>query len=151
MRAILLPCLLTLGVGLFAGKTLAEDAEPEKPEATPKFESLQLVFLYRGDKAVDLTREERRELGPKHLEHLKSMQAKGLVLAGPFGEKDDSALRGLCIYKTKDREEARKLAEADPAVQKGALAVKTATWYVQEGSVAFPKAKPPEKDPTAEK
>ena len=146
MRApTVLALLIALAVGLFAGRSLAEDAAPAKPKATPKFEKLQVVFLRRSDKAVDLTRAERRALNPRHLAHMDDLAKKGLlVLAGPIGEKDaDSTLKGICIYRTDTREEAGKLAAEDPAVKAGALDAESVTWYVEEGYVAFPKAVTP--------
>ena len=40
-----------------------------------------------------------------------------LVLAGPFSDQPDETLRGFCLYRT-DLEETRRLAEADPSVQR---------------------------------
>ena len=63
-----------------------------------------------------------------------------LVIAGPFDEQDDEGFRGMCLYRTETREEARKLAEEDPAVKSGRLKVEVMAWYTEKGALAFPKA-----------
>jgi hypothetical protein len=65
-----------------------------------------------------------------------------MVIAGPFGEQQDPTFRGMCLYKTQTLEEARKLAEEDPAVKAGRLKVEIMAWYTEKGYMAFPKAKP---------
>ena len=142
MRAMLIASLFALAVGLLTGRSLAEDAKPEKPKATPKLVPVQLVLFTRSDKAVDLTRQDKKELGKKHLAHLANQSTSGALLAnGPFGEKDDSVWRELCVYQAKTNEDARKLAAGSPAVKGGLYEVKTATWYVAEGRVTFAGAK----------
>jgi hypothetical protein len=46
----------------------------------------------------------------------------------------------MCVYRVGSIDEARKLAEDDPAVKAGRLRVEVMTWYVQKGYMAFPKA-----------
>jgi len=60
------------------------------------------------------------------------------VVAGPFGDQDDERLRGLVLYRVGSVGEARRLAEADPAVQAGRLEVEVMTWYTEKGALAFP-------------
>ena len=60
------------------------------------------------------------------------------VVAGPFGDQDDERLRGLVLYRVGSVDEARRLAEADPAVQAGRLEVEVMTWYTEKGALAFP-------------
>ena len=69
-----------------------------------------------------------------------STHAGKMVIAGPFSDQKDDSYRGLCIYNT-SVEEARALAEADPAVKAGRLAVEVMTWHVEKGYMTFPKAK----------
>ena len=73
-----------------------------------------------------------------------------MVLAGPFGNQKDPAYRGACVYRVATPEEARALAEQDPAVQAGRLRVEVLTWSVGKGYVAFPKA-PPVAEPAAQR
>jgi hypothetical protein len=43
-------------------------------------------------------------------------------------------LRGFCLYRT-DVEETRRLAESDPSVQAGRMAVDVMTWWTKRGSL----------------
>jgi hypothetical protein len=56
----------------------------------------------------------------------------------------------VCLYRVGSVEEARKLAEQDPAVQAGQLRVEAMTWWYGKGYMTFPKApeRAPEKKPT---
>ena len=57
-----------------------------------------------------------------------------LLVAGPFSEQPDESLRGFCLYRT-DLEETRRLAESDPSVQAGRMAVDIMTWRTKRGSL----------------
>jgi hypothetical protein len=46
----------------------------------------------------------------------------------------------MCIFRCGSIDEARELAEADPAVKAGRLRVEVMTWYVEKGRMSFPKA-----------
>ena len=49
---------------------------------------------------------------------------RGLVVTnGPLADQPDESLRGLTFYRTGSLADARRLAEADPAVEAGRLAV----------------------------
>jgi uncharacterized protein len=58
------------------------------------------------------------------------------VGAGPFRDQEDPSLRGLCFYAC-GVEEARRLAEQDPAVRAGRLAVEAMTWLTQKNTIRF--------------
>ena len=63
-----------------------------------------------------------------HLDHIKSLADAGqLVLAGPF--LDGGELRGIFVFAVDTVEEARALAEADPAVSAGRLTMELHPWY----------------------
>lgn len=142
---------------LCAGLAAAEDTPPAPqkaaaPEAAKalapgiEFEQYQLVLLRRGPKAEGLSEAELKKLQAGHLAHLGRMAESGkMVAAGPFGNQQDASYRGLCLYRTATVEEARQLAEADPAVQAGRLRVEVMTWYTEKGYIAFPKAPPVER------
>ncbi len=74
-----------------------------------------------------------------HLRYLFGLRAAGkLVLNGPL--TSDTALRGICIFDT-NLEEARRLAEGDPAVKAGHLVVEAHPWFGLPGD-ALPVADP---------
>jgi uncharacterized protein YciI len=54
-----------------------------------------------------------------------------LVVAGPLA--DNSEVRGILIFKGVTTEEAKALADEDPAVKAGRLAVDIHPWMVQKG------------------
>ena len=59
------------------------------------------------------------------------MRSRGaLLLSGPCDDQDDPTLRGICVYGT-GLDEARELAERDPAVQARRLAVQALSWWTQ--------------------
>lgn len=65
-----------------------------------------------------------------HLAYLRGLQEQGLVAVnGPVRAVDTEGWRGLTIY-TVDVEEARELAEQDPAVRAGWLDVVVDRWLV---------------------
>ncbi len=102
-----------------------------------EFDSFALVLLRRPATAPDLPQDELERLQEEHLSHLRAMGEAGkLVGAGPFSDQPDESLRGLCFYAT-SVDEARELAERDPSVQAGRLAVDVMTWWTEKGSVSF--------------
>ena len=107
--------------------TLAEE-KPDKPE----MKTYYLVFLLKGpNRSQDST--EAAKIQEAHLAHLTKMSKEGkLVMAGPL--LDDQDLRGICIYDVKNLEEAKALAEADPAVKAGRLKVEVHPWMSQRGA-----------------
>lgn len=79
--------------------------------------------------------EEAAELQREHMENINRLANEGhLVLAGPF--LDDGEMRGIFLFDVATVEEARKLAETDPAVQAGRLLLEYHPWY---GSAAILK------------
>lgn len=109
-------------------------------EAAPmEFETYQLVLLKRPAEREDLPEARVQEIQAAHLGHLTRMAREGhMVVAGPFRDQEDERLRGLCLYRVGSVDEARRLAEQDPAVQAGRLEVEVMTWYTQKGALAFP-------------
>jgi uncharacterized protein YciI len=95
------------------------------------------VLLKRPADAPELAEEELDRMQQQHLAHLAAMAAAGkLVAAGPFSDQSDESLRGLCFYAT-TVEEARELANRDPAVAARRLEVDVMTWSTPKGSVSF--------------
>ena len=105
--------------------------------APPNMERYSLVILKRpasgGAKVADPEGLQRQHLG-----HLQAMARAGkLVVAGPFDDQTDPRMRGLCIYRT-SLDEARQLANEDPAVKAGRLEVEVLSWWVEKGAITFP-------------
>jgi uncharacterized protein len=85
-----------------------------------------LVFLKAGPRR-SRAKDEADALQLAHLKHLLTLRAEGkIAIVGPL--TDDGDLRGLAIYNA-TVEEARRLAEADPAVQAGSLVVEAHPWF----------------------
>ena len=100
-----------------------------------ELESYTFVLLKRGPRAAEYSGEELDRLQEQHLAHLRAMTEQGhLLIAGPFSEQPDESLRGFCLYRT-DLEETRRLAESDPSVQAGRMAVDVMTWWTKRGSL----------------
>jgi uncharacterized protein len=102
-----------------------------------ELDGYSFVLLKRGPRAAEFSDDELEVLQAQHLAHLDAMREQGhLVAAGPFSEQPDETLRGFCLYRT-DLEETRRLAESDPSVQAGRMAVDVMGWWTKRGSFPF--------------
>jgi len=122
--------------------TLRNAQATTAPASRPamQMEPYQLVILRAGDNPPKLSREEGAEIQKQHLAHPKKLWSEGkIMIAGPFGDQPDPSVRGMCLYKVASVDEARRLAEEDPAVKAGRLKVEVMTWYVEKGYMTFPK------------
>ena len=98
-----------------------------------KLDGYTVVFLRRPPDAPNLPPDELNEIQQQHLAfHAKMREVGKVVFNGPVSGPPDESLRGITIYRT-SIEEAGRLANQDPAVQAGRLAVDVFTWYVQPG------------------
>lgn len=104
-----------------------------KKPATPfKLTTAYLAFLTRGAKWTPEETPATAELQKAHMANIYRLaETKKLVVAGPFG--DDGQLRGIFVFKVATLAEARALADTDPAVQAGRLALDIHPWMVPEG------------------
>jgi uncharacterized protein len=97
-----------------------------------KLTTVYLGFLSRGKKWTPEKTPATQQLQEAHLANINRLAAlKKLVVAGPFG--DDGNLRGIFVFRVATLEEARSLAETDPAVQAGRLEIDMHPWLVPEG------------------
>jgi len=73
---------------------------------------------------------------PAHLDYMIDLEKKGLVFAsGPFSDEEGNPRgNGMTILRSKDADEARKIAEADPFVANGLRTFEIREWTVMEGS-----------------
>ncbi len=81
---------------------------------------------------------QRAELQRKHLKNIMRLVENGtLVVAGPF--LDNQTMRGIFIFNVKTVEEARTIAETDPAVRAGTLVLELHPWYGSAALMETPK------------
>ena len=111
-------------------------------EITPEFIQSQIakgrkytmIFLKEGPNRSQ-SEEEADRIQQAHLRYLFGLRQKGLlVISGPLVTHPE--IRGVGIYALEDMEEARRLAEQDPAVRAGRLVVEAfeeATGGVEQG------------------
>ncbi len=70
----------------------------------------------------------------------KMAEAGKLLVAGPF--TDDGDLRGLFVFRTATLEEAKAMAEQDPAVKAGRLRLEWHPWFAARNITVTAKATP---------
>ena len=102
-------------------------------------EAFELVLLRRPASAPDYPGEELERIQREHLAYHAGLREAGHVVTnGPVEGQPDPSLRGLAFYRTGSLERSRRLAEADPAVRAGRLAVEIMTWYCPRGTMSRP-------------
>ena len=102
-----------------------------------ELESYAFVLLRWPPGLTPLPDAEEEALQAEHLAYMAGLrERRKLVGAGPFEDQEDQTLRGLCFYAT-GVDEARELAQQDPKVRAGRLAVEVMTWWTEKGSVSF--------------
>src|ERR1700746_3420752 len=102
-----------------------------------ELEAFELVLLRRPENPPDYDDAELERIQREHLAHHARLRASGQVVTnGPVRDQPDVSLRGLTFYRTGSLEQARQLAEADPAVQAGRLVVEIMTWYCPPGTMS---------------
>lgn len=91
-----------------------------------------MVFLEDGPNRNQETTDAAK-IQEGHMNHLNSLARAGKIsIVGPFG--DDASPRGIAIYTVPTLEEARTLAEMDPAVKAGRLKVTVRPFWAGRGS-----------------
>ena len=102
-------------------------------------EAFELVLLRRPASAPDNPEKELERIQREHLAYHAGLREAGHVVTnGPVDGQPDPSLRGLAFYRTGSLERSRQLAEADPAVRAGRLAVEIMTWYCPPGTMSRP-------------
>jgi uncharacterized protein YciI len=140
---VLAATLLAQAQGTPSSQLKAEGGSPAaKPAAQPiDLESYQLVLLQRPEHPREYAEDKLEEIQQAHLAHLGQLAKSGkLMVAGPLGDQPDPRLRGLEVFRAGSLEEAKRLAEEDPAVKAGRLEAVVMTWYTEKGALAFPIA-----------
>ncbi len=113
-------------------------AVPEGPGGW-EMTTYQVGFLKKGPSWTPAETPELQELQKAHLAHIQKMGESGkLLVAGPFSDGGD--LRGMFIFRVETLEEARALAEQDPAVKAGRLVIEWHSWFAAKNITVTPKA-----------
>jgi uncharacterized protein len=106
----------------------------EMPE---EFDSYAVVILRRPEDAPELPQAEAEALQERHRNFIMSLVENGSAYAGgPFTDHSDPSLRGLTLFAL-PLEEARAMANEDPAVRAGQLVAESYTWWMPAGQLSF--------------
>ena len=101
------------------------------------FDEHTVIYLVRPENPPPFSDEELDRLQIEHLTYLRSLRRRGVLIAnGPLAEQTDERMRGMSIYVV-SLAEALELANADPMVRAGRLAVKGARWWTAAGAAKF--------------
>jgi uncharacterized protein YciI len=113
--------------------------EPRTAEPPADFDVYQLVILRRPADRPTYDEATETLLHSQHLGHLVAMKEAGLMRAGgPLSEQPDESMRGICIFQVASADEARRHAEADPAVRAGLFTLDVMTWRTRKGELPLP-------------
>jgi uncharacterized protein len=135
--------LLALHAALLAPPATSQAPAAEPSSAAAPVKPYTMVTRYLGllVKGPKWTKEKSPALTKMmegHMANINAMAATGkLVAAGPV--VDDGTLRGIFLFATANAEEARALAEKDPAIASGHLTLEIHPWMVAKEVFAEPK------------
>ena len=119
---------------LLAASSSALAAGPEDYEMT----TYQVAFYRKGPAWTPGGTPELQKLQSEHMAHIVKMADTGkLLVAGPFSDNGD--LRGMLIFRVDTPEEAKTLAEQDPAVKAGRLILEWHPWFAAKNITVTPK------------
>ena len=107
-------------------------ADEKKPE--PKYEMTNYIMglLRRAPNWTAASTEETQRIQEGHMANIRKMAATGkLIVAGPFTDNGD--LRGVLIFQNTSMDEAKAMADQDPAVKAGRLVVELHPWFAAAG------------------
>lgn len=134
MRTISSRCALLLS--LIALLTSAFAQAPAPPAAKPA--QFFFVLLNRPTNAPQMGKEALDKLQEDHMANIRKMGAEHkLAIAGPF--LDDTALRGIYVFRTDSAAQAQEWADSDPAVKSGRLVAEVhGPWLVDASAIQSP-------------
>ncbi len=102
-------------------------------------DSYELVMLRRPPHAAHYDDDTLNRIQAQHLEFHTRLRDEGVVVTnGPVLGQPDESLRGLTFYRVGSVDEARRIAEQDPAVQAGRLVVEVMQWLCPTGTMVHP-------------
>jgi uncharacterized protein YciI len=117
----------------------AMPASAAGPPAEYEMTTYYVAFLYKGPAWSPEETPERAKIQEGHMANIQKMAATGkLLVAGPF--TDDGDLRGLFVFGTSSLEEAKAMAEQDPAVKAGRLRFEWHPWFAAKNITVTAKA-----------
>jgi len=106
-----------------------------------EFDTFVVQRLLAGPTPPTLTEDEANAQQDAHLAHIADMWASGkLIAAGPAS--DGERLRGLSVFVC-SLEEAREIADSDPAVLNGTFVTEYAVWRAPQGMIVPGDGIPP--------
>lgn len=113
-------------------------AQP-KQEPQSKLVQFHMAILKKGPKWSDAKTPEVARIHQQHFEYVMSVLDSGkAVIAGPLG--DDTGILGIFIFRAQSAEEAKNLADEDPAVKAGFHVNEMHPWWSED---VFKKANSP--------
>jgi uncharacterized protein YciI len=120
--------VMSAPLALAAQQAAPTTAPPASPAAPPGYEipknmtTYYLAMYVRGPKYIASESAERQELSKRHLSFIRRMiEQKKYILAGPL--LDDGPQLGIAIVAAPNADEAKRIAEHDPAIAAGHMAV----------------------------
>ena len=126
---------LLAAAGAGQASAAAPAAAPPAPIVGPggyEMTTYYVGFLFRGPAWTAESTPETQAIQEKHLANIQRLAGEGkLLLAGPFTDNGD--LRGMFVFTVGSLEEARALADTDPAVKAGRLRIELHPWYSAKG------------------
>ena len=134
MKRIVTPTLVLIAFAfLAAAATLlpAPRVQAQEKEKAPehKLIEFQMALLKHGPKysASGMT----DDLKKQHIANVMSLLESGkVIIAGPFNDESDVA--GIIIFRASSADEARALAENDPAVKAGFFSAEMHPWWSED-------------------
>lgn len=113
--------------------SIVNSVKSKRIDEQGQMKTYYMVFLVAGDNRLQDS-VTAAKIQKEHLEHLTKMWNEGKMdIAGPFLDEGDA--KGICVYNVKTLEEAKQLAESDPAVKSGRLKVIVRPWMSMKGAV----------------
>ena len=107
---------------------------PQGPINPSEMTTYYFGLISRGPKWTAERTPEAEKLQGDHMANINKLAKEGkLVIAGPFENAGNYA--GVFVFKVASLEEAKALAETDPAVKAGRLTVDVHPWMVPRGSL----------------
>ena len=130
-RAQCIGLVLAMAALAAAGPLIATDEMPSS------MGTVYLVLLKKGPAWSATETPESKSIQEAHMAGIRAMwHDKKLILAGPMG--DNGEIRGIFLFQAGSLDEARALAEKDPAIKAGRLVAEIHPWWVDRR--ALPEA-----------